>query len=347
VLWDNVDAVVRNLHIAAVPTSSSQPKKTVTGFGNVKCIQLLTHLQDKYHQITEKELEDKVNRIKTQWHPLTTIESIFVKIEDGIAFTSKGNDEPTTRTILHWDYNIVAKTELYDLTCIEWRQIDTAKTTKDWAKCKDYFKAADRDIMSQETTGTDGYHGASHAATNDIHVTKNALLDTTKAALVASEIALVQGMSQASLSSSSRASIHSGDIATKSLSVIIRPIPTPDALPMVTRRTWITSAPRASIHTRVINSPIWRATWWAAPHPSLCLVGAALVRVADQEGRKNMLLSNSITMNSNLINSSLSDPSPPTIIDTGATGNLFKGSRDIDDVTPISTSNSIQLHRDP
>jgi hypothetical protein len=96
--------------------------------------------------------------------------------------------------------------------------------TKDWEKFKTHFKEAERDIWIQETAGTAGNHGAAHAATSDIHAVNAALLATAQAALAASEIALAQAMSNASLSSSSScASNHSTVSATTRLSVIMTP----------------------------------------------------------------------------------------------------------------------------
>jgi hypothetical protein len=199
-LWQNGDAVLRNLLIPAVPGIFIAAKKNpVTGFGNVICLQLLTHLQYTYEKITEKDLEDNVTCMKTQWNPLTAIESLFVQIEDDIAFTAKANNKPA---ILRWAYDIVAKTGRFEIVCIEWRHFDGTKMTKDGVKFKANFKAADRDMQSQETMGTAGYHGAHNAATNDISTMNAALFTTTQAALTASEIALTRAISQVSLSSS-------------------------------------------------------------------------------------------------------------------------------------------------
>jgi hypothetical protein len=129
------------------------------------------------------------------WNPSTAIESLFVQIEDGVAFTAECLDEPTKPTIIRWAYDIVAKTGRYDIACREWRQLNPDPSTKNWAKFKTHFKAADRDGRSQDTTGSAGYHGA-HATTNAATNTA-ALLATTQAALAASEIKLAQALSQA------------------------------------------------------------------------------------------------------------------------------------------------------
>jgi hypothetical protein len=60
-LWHNVDTVLRNLIIAAVPgIFLATMKNPVTGFGNVTCLALLTHLHNNYGKITEQELEANV-----------------------------------------------------------------------------------------------------------------------------------------------------------------------------------------------------------------------------------------------------------------------------------------------
>jgi hypothetical protein len=178
----------------------------VAVFGNAACLKLLTHLHNNYGKITEQELEDNVTRMRAQRNPPTSIELIFVQIEDGVSFAVESNDEPTKPTIIRWAYDTVAKTGCYDLAFREWRQFDLDK--KNWENFKLLFKAADRDMHSQDTTGTAGQHGA-NAATSDV-----TLITTTQAALADSEIQLAQALSRASLSSSSRGSNRSTETTT-------------------------------------------------------------------------------------------------------------------------------------
>jgi hypothetical protein len=61
VLWNNVDAFLCILRIAAVPCIFlARMKNPLTGFGNVTCLELLTHLHNNYGNITEQELEADV-----------------------------------------------------------------------------------------------------------------------------------------------------------------------------------------------------------------------------------------------------------------------------------------------
>jgi hypothetical protein len=223
-LWYNGDAVLRNLLIAAVlGMFLATMKNLMTGFGNVTCFTLLTHLHNNYGNITEQELEANVLRMRAQWNPSTAIELLFMQIEDGVAFTAEGLDDPTKPTVLHWAYDIVAKNGCYDIACREWRQFNPDPKTKNWAKFKSHFKAADRDMRSQDTTGSAGYHGANAATT--AATKKNTLLATTQAALAASELKLAQALSQASIASSSSRS------SNRSTNARVSAITTPDTRP--------------------------------------------------------------------------------------------------------------------
>jgi hypothetical protein len=59
--------VLCNLLIAAVPSIFIAAKKNpVTGFGNVTCLELLTHLHNNYEKITEQQLDENVTRTRGQ-----------------------------------------------------------------------------------------------------------------------------------------------------------------------------------------------------------------------------------------------------------------------------------------
>jgi hypothetical protein len=66
-------------------------------------------------------------------------------------------------------------------------------TTKTWDLFKSHFRAADRDMRSDATIGTDGYHGTPYATTNYVVTREVDLL----ARLAASELTLARAMAQA------------------------------------------------------------------------------------------------------------------------------------------------------
>jgi hypothetical protein len=122
--------------------------------------------------------------MRTHWNPPTSIESIFVQIEYGVALAVEGQDEPTKPTILRWAYEIISHTGHFEIACHEWRRIEA--TTKTWDLFKSHFKAAYRDMRSDATSGTTGYHGTPYAAENSV-VNREAYL---LARLADSELAL-------------------------------------------------------------------------------------------------------------------------------------------------------------
>jgi hypothetical protein len=136
--------------------------------------------------------------MQLQWNPTTGIVALFLQFENGIAFTTSGQDTPTKPTILRWAYNIIEKTGRFYIACRECLQMDP--NTKDWPLFKRHFKAADKDLRRLNTTGTTNFHGSAHS----MHTT-NTLITTTQAALAASELALARALVQVSLSSASTA----------------------------------------------------------------------------------------------------------------------------------------------
>jgi hypothetical protein len=107
---------------------------------------------------------------------------------------SRGQDEPTKPNILRWAYEIISQTGHFKIACREWHRMDA--TTKTLALFKSHFKAAYRDMRSEATTGTAGYHGTpTHAAGNSVVARETDLI----ARLAASEQALARTLSQASI----------------------------------------------------------------------------------------------------------------------------------------------------
>jgi hypothetical protein len=196
VSWHNADVIPRNLLITTVPAIFLAVKRNpITGFRNVSCLSLLANLHYVYGCITEKELEQNVQRMRTKWHPPTAITSLFVQLEYGVAFTIEGQEEPTKPTVFRWAYEIISLTGRFEISCRVWLHMDTR--TKTWALFKSHFKAADRDLRSQPTSGTAGYHDTPYAAANSATTRKTDLL----ACLAASKLALDRAMSTASIAS--------------------------------------------------------------------------------------------------------------------------------------------------
>jgi hypothetical protein len=167
-----VDKALRNQILAAVPEVYVRAlRHTITGYGNVTSLRLLTHLWDKYGKITQSELDSNEARMNQPWNPPTPIETLFKQLEDGLDFARAGEEELALNQVLRMGYNNIHKTGFFNVACREWRQTDPAtRTMNDF---QDHFRAADTDRIDNSTTGQSGYHGptANHAAaspsTND------------------------------------------------------------------------------------------------------------------------------------------------------------------------------------
>jgi hypothetical protein len=155
---------------------------------------LLTHLHDTYGQITEKELEQNVQRIQTQWKPPTAIESLFVQIEDGVAFTIEGQDEPTKSAILRWAYEIISQTGRFEIACREWLQMDA--TTKNMGSIQISFQGG------RQRYAIRGHHRDHMLPRAPMYMTENSAVARETdllARLAASKQALARALSQASI----------------------------------------------------------------------------------------------------------------------------------------------------
>jgi hypothetical protein len=124
ILFHNTDTALLNLLITAVqPIFIANQHDPMTGFGKKTVLQLLAYLHTTFGSISEKELEQNTARMQLQWNPPTAIETLFLQFENGVAFTTSGQDTPTKPTVLRWAYNIIEKTGRFYIACRKWRHI--------------------------------------------------------------------------------------------------------------------------------------------------------------------------------------------------------------------------------
>jgi hypothetical protein len=187
-----IDNALRNQLIAAVPhiyiSTLSDP---TVGFGNVTCLDILTHLKTNYGIITSDELDKNMIRMKTPWHPPVSIEAMFQQSEDGVKFATAGNDAPSANTIVHIGYIIIYATGRFTIGCHEWRKLTDEQKT--WAHLKTHFKAADTDLRLTSTSNSAGYDGSTNQVEQACDDNSTALA-TSQAALAASQAALAAAL---------------------------------------------------------------------------------------------------------------------------------------------------------
>jgi hypothetical protein len=163
--YHNAEKTLHNQLIAAVPTIYiAALHDPVITFGNTTSLELLTHLHDTYGGITEAYLDRNTDTINAQWRPPTSIEVLFMHIEDGVTFAMAGDNPKSVPVILQMAYNNVAKTGRFDMTCHECRNMPPAD--KSWEVFNTHFKTADKELRFRATTGSSGCHGAAHMTTN-------------------------------------------------------------------------------------------------------------------------------------------------------------------------------------
>ena len=147
-----VDKALRNQILEAVPDVYVRAlRHTVTGYGNVTSLKLLTYLWNKYGQITQAELDANETRMNLPWNPPTPIETLFKQLEDGLDFARAGQEDLALNQVLRMGYNNIHRTGFFSVACREWRQTDPAFRTMD--DFQDHFRAADTDRIDNSNTG--------------------------------------------------------------------------------------------------------------------------------------------------------------------------------------------------
>ena len=87
--YHDVDkALLRQLIAAVPPVYIAALNDRTIGFSNVSCLQLLTHLKDRFGRISLAEMDANTARMSTAWHPPTPIDALFEQLNQGVYFAS-------------------------------------------------------------------------------------------------------------------------------------------------------------------------------------------------------------------------------------------------------------------
>jgi hypothetical protein len=154
-------ASCNDLYLAAI-------KHPLTGFATTTTLQLLTHLWTTYGEIKPDDLDINDKTMATPWHPTTPIETLFLQIDDGIAFAAAGGSPINDSTAVRIIYKIIFDTGVFELPCRDWRA--KANNEKTLANFKQFFRAANNDRAT--TTSSAGYHTANATTTNNDAINK-------------------------------------------------------------------------------------------------------------------------------------------------------------------------------
>jgi hypothetical protein len=184
--YHDVDkALLRQLIAAVPPVYIAALNDRTIGFSNVSCLQLLTHLKDRFGRISLAEMDANTARMSTAWHPPTPIDALFEQLNQGVYFASAGQEPLVDSHIARLGYNLVLQTGLFPDACRDWRLKPSADRT--YAAFQTHFRRMDMDRQEAATSGSAGFHGAANlaaAADNQpAPLSEHALLLTELAAL--------------------------------------------------------------------------------------------------------------------------------------------------------------------
>ena len=167
-LYHSTDKALKKILLAACPDIYlSAVKHPRTGYSNVTTLQMLTHLWTTYGEIKPDDLDANLTTMNKPWHPTTPIESLFLQIDDGLAFAAAGDSPIDDNTAVRIIYKIVFDTGLFELPCRDWRARPRADKTL--TNYKTFFQEANNDRAA--TTGSVGYHTANAITTTDDKLT--------------------------------------------------------------------------------------------------------------------------------------------------------------------------------
>jgi hypothetical protein len=130
-------------------------KNTITGYANVTPNDIMKHLWKKYGKIDTSDLSANEARMKTAWHPPTSIEVLFEQLKDGQDFAKQGGETINDSTIVRFGYEIIKATGLFDRDCTKWRKRESTAT--EWDDFVDFFTIANDDREKNSTAEEASY----------------------------------------------------------------------------------------------------------------------------------------------------------------------------------------------
>ena len=147
--------VARNMIVNAVEDKYiCHLKHERTFYQNVQPVELMRHLWATYGMIDDDDITKNEERMKAQWNPPATIESLFQQLETGRAYAAKGKEIISDQKLYRWGYDNIVNTGLFDRPCKKWRNKDMADKT--WETFKQHFTQAEKD-RAQSTAKESGY----------------------------------------------------------------------------------------------------------------------------------------------------------------------------------------------
>ena len=121
--------------ILKLTTNAFEPKylshlhNQCTGCNNVTVLQVCQHLFKTYGNITELELMENEQKLKTPWNQEEPIETVFHQIEECMEFAQHGNAPFTNTQVINTAYYIMAQAKVFKDTCKDWKRFPADQKT--------------------------------------------------------------------------------------------------------------------------------------------------------------------------------------------------------------------------
>ena len=153
-------------------------KAPYIGYGNVTALNLLTHLFATYAQISPGDLATNESRMTRDYDPNLPIETLFLQIEDAVAYADHGNDPIPAVTVTNRAYNLVFKTGIFLDDCRDWKRLPALQKT--WIEFKAFFARAHQEWRETQATTAAAQFGANNMV-DTAAATANAISDLSVA----------------------------------------------------------------------------------------------------------------------------------------------------------------------
>ena len=98
---------------------------------------MFQHLFRTCGNITELEIIENEQKLKTPWNQDEPIETVFHQIEECVEFAQHGNTPFSNAQVLNVAYCIMAQAKVFKGTCKEWKRLPAADRT--WPNFKTTF----------------------------------------------------------------------------------------------------------------------------------------------------------------------------------------------------------------
>ena len=154
--YHSVDKACKKVIFTQIPEAYFRSfKNKYTGYANVKCLDILSHLWNMYGVLQDCEVQENDVRMKKPISAETLFEEFVVQIETEV--DAVATQVPYTRQqIVSIAFTMVENSGIYYDGIKEWRQKDTAENL--WEAFKTFFAREFREIRVQpRTSASEGY----------------------------------------------------------------------------------------------------------------------------------------------------------------------------------------------